>query len=213
METGWATPLDNYCERMGPGLLAEPLNAVSNASFFLAALYGFALWRRSGDRGVLLLAVIAVMVGTGSTLFHTLATRWAALADVIPIGIFIAVGFYLVMNRLLGLRTPWAAAATVVFFAISPLVSTAVAPVVGSSAGYVPTLAALLGVGAFLRWTGRPGGAFVLATGLVFLVSLGMRIADLPACGALPIGTHFLWHLLNGLVLALVMRSVAKNPG
>ena len=29
--------MDAYCERVGPGLLAEPLNAVSNISFLLAA--------------------------------------------------------------------------------------------------------------------------------------------------------------------------------
>jgi hypothetical protein len=29
--------MDVYCERTGPGLLAEPLNAVTNASFLIAA--------------------------------------------------------------------------------------------------------------------------------------------------------------------------------
>ena len=43
-------PLLLYCERLGPGLWAEPLNAVSNLAFF-----GFAwkLWRenRGGEPG------------------------------------------------------------------------------------------------------------------------------------------------------------------
>ena len=29
--------LDLYCERLGPGLLAEPLNAVTNGAFLVAA--------------------------------------------------------------------------------------------------------------------------------------------------------------------------------
>jgi hypothetical protein len=29
--------IDAYCERIGPGLLAEPLNALPNASFLIAA--------------------------------------------------------------------------------------------------------------------------------------------------------------------------------
>ena len=33
----WSEPLNLYCERLGPGLWAEPLNAVSNAAFFIAA--------------------------------------------------------------------------------------------------------------------------------------------------------------------------------
>ena len=38
--------MDAYCERVGPGLLAEPLNAVSNASFLLAALAAWVLAAR-----------------------------------------------------------------------------------------------------------------------------------------------------------------------
>jgi len=29
--------MDGYCERVGPGLWAEPLNAVSNAAFLIGA--------------------------------------------------------------------------------------------------------------------------------------------------------------------------------
>jgi len=29
--------MDAYCERLGPGLFAEPLNALTNVSFLLAA--------------------------------------------------------------------------------------------------------------------------------------------------------------------------------
>jgi len=43
----WFAPIDAYCERLGPGLLAEPLNALSNAAFFIAALWA----ARAGDRG------------------------------------------------------------------------------------------------------------------------------------------------------------------
>ena len=46
----WRSHLDLYCERLGPGFWAEPLNAVSNAAFILAAAYGFVLWRRRARR-------------------------------------------------------------------------------------------------------------------------------------------------------------------
>ena len=35
----WLAPVDAYCERIAPGLLGEPLNALSNISFFLAAFF------------------------------------------------------------------------------------------------------------------------------------------------------------------------------
>ena len=36
--------IDVYCERVGPGLWAEPVNALTNAAFFLA---GWLLWRNA----------------------------------------------------------------------------------------------------------------------------------------------------------------------
>ncbi len=40
----WSATLDFYCERVAPGLWGEPLNAISNGAFWLAALW---LWWRS----------------------------------------------------------------------------------------------------------------------------------------------------------------------
>ena len=34
----WTDPIDAYCERLGPGFWAEPLNAWTNLAFLLAAL-------------------------------------------------------------------------------------------------------------------------------------------------------------------------------
>ena len=41
----WAENIDLYCERTGPGLWAEPLNALSNLAFIAVAVI---LWRRAG---------------------------------------------------------------------------------------------------------------------------------------------------------------------
>lgn len=204
--------IDDYCERTDPSFWAEPLNAISNLSFFLAALYGFLLWRRSGfsDRWIALLALVAASVGTGSFLFHTLATPTAMLADVIPIAVYIAIGFALVLHRLVGLTAWGAILATAAFMLLSPMAARIVAPVFGSSAGYVPVLVALLLIGGGLTLRRVPGGGAILAAGLVFTVSIGLRMGDLPLCDAWPHGTHVGWHLLNGLVLALVMRALNR---
>jgi hypothetical protein len=46
----------------------------------------------------------------------------------------------------------------------------------------------------------------LLASAGVFCVALVCRSIDLVVCRQFPIGTHFLWHLLNGLVVYLAMR-------
>jgi hypothetical protein len=38
-------------------------------------------------------------------------------------------------------------------------------------------------------------------------VSLTFRSIDMTVCDALPLGTHFLWHSLNGLALYLLLGA------
>src|SRR5688572_14997475 len=82
--------IDIYCERLGPGFWAEPLNALSNISFFIAAFFAWQLAKKylMFHRGTMILIGLLVCIGTGSFLFHTLAVRWAMLTDTIPILLF-----------------------------------------------------------------------------------------------------------------------------
>ena len=100
----WTRQIDGYCERLGPGFWAEPLNAATNAAFILAALLGLWLACRSGrlDGPVNWLVAVTLAVGTGSFLFHTYATAWAALADTGPIALFILSYIAIAMNRFAG---------------------------------------------------------------------------------------------------------------
>lgn len=210
----WFQPIDAYCERTDPSFWAEPLNAVSNLSFLAAMIYGLGLAFGDGRRDgwTATLAATAGLVGIGSFLFHTVATRWAALADVVPIALFIALGFALVMRRLAGASPLLAVLATALFMAASVPIGGALRPMLGSSAAYGPALAALLLVGGMLHALRVAGGGHLLAAGAVFGISILFRMADMRFCDAIPFGTHVGWHLLNGLVLALVLRAVA-TPG
>lgn len=200
--------LDNYCERVGPEFWSEPLNAMTNAAFLIAALVAFLIWRRKtpNDLAGFGLIVVLAAIGIGSFLFHTFATRWASLADVIPIAIFIHFYLFLALNRFLQLQW-WAALGIVIaFFAVTPFAGQAIAPLVGSSAGYVPALLAIFVVGILFVPKNQKLGLQVLLTGLVFLASLTFRTMDEPLCVHLAFGTHFLWHVLNGVVLFLLIR-------
>jgi hypothetical protein len=204
----WFDPVDNYCERLDPSFWAEPLNALSNASFIAAGLLLLVHWQRLPVRSITALALIinVLVIGIGSFLFHTNANRWSSLADVIPITVFIHFYLLLALRFYLGLNGWIAAAMTLAFFAASPFIGSLLEPMMGSSAMYAPALAAIIGVG-FAAHSGQSNIAHGLyLAGAVFAISIGFRAADLRFCEAMPPGTHFVWHLLNGLVLYLLVR-------
>ncbi|MEF2550749.1 ceramidase domain-containing protein [Aurantimonas sp. A2-1-M11] len=211
----WTQPIDAYCERLGDGFWAEPLNALSNLAFLLAAAIGLALWRRTGrsDRPLFLLSCLVAVIGVGSFLFHTFANRWSSLADVLPIALFIYAYFFLALLRLVGLGRWVAGLGTAGFLVASILSEPFLAGLVGSSAGYVPALLAMLGIGSYLVATGHGAGPLVLAAGMVFTVSLGMRMADAPLCAAWPTGTHVFWHILNAATLKLLLAATTRTRG
>jgi hypothetical protein len=219
MPSSWFSPVDSYCERVSTAFWAEPLNALSNGSFLLAAAFAFLRWRRQGgeDWPVLWLVVVTSVVGIGSFLFHTFANRWSLLADVLPIAVFIYSYFLLAQRRYLKLGLPQAIAATVLFvgfnisferlwFALFPGVH------LNGSVGYIPALLAMLGVGLACLLTERlaAGRALFLAAG-TFALSLFFRSIDSAVCSALPLGTHVLWHVLNGLVLWILMNAALSH--
>ncbi|WP_170108072.1 hypothetical protein [Donghicola tyrosinivorans] len=49
-----------------------------------------------------------------------------------------------------------------------------------------------------------------LAAG-TFALSLVFRAIDLQVCGALPIGTHYLWHLLNGAMVGFLLVALVRH--
>jgi Ceramidase len=210
----WSTPLDLYCERTDASFWSEPVNAVSNAAFLIAAAAAFHLWRR-GDRAdwpaLALIAVVAA-VGVGSFVFHTVATRAAILADVIPIAVFIYGYLLLALIRFLHFRCV-AAAAIVVAFAAGAQALSALAPprLLNGSVGYLPALIALIAVALAAREERTRRGLGLAA--LVFAISLGFRTADMALCPELPLGTHFVWHILNAVVLFMLLRTAmaARN--
>ncbi|MER2253398.1 ceramidase domain-containing protein [Methylorubrum podarium] len=216
MDASWFEPVRAYCERTDAAFWAEPVNALSNAAFLIAA--ALAARRARGDGPVLALAGIVFVVGIGSFLFHTLANRWSMLADVIPIAVFIYGYFALAMARFFGLRPAAATALTLAFaglsFGLTPaldaLSGRSVSGLTNGSIDYVPAILALLGVGlALLRRA--PGTArSVLATAGIFLVSLTFRTVDVGVCARLPLGTHFLWHGLNAVVLYRLLIAATR---
>src|SRR5918999_6520207 len=102
--------MDAYCERVGMGVFAEPLNAVSNMSFLLAAWAAWVLASRTGalSAGVRVLIAIAASVGIGSILWHTYPTPLTLILDIVPILVFIICYIWLYTRNVIRMRSLFA---------------------------------------------------------------------------------------------------------
>ena len=223
MPSSWFEPIDLYCERTDPSFWSEPLNALSNAAFLVAAGAGFVLWRRAGSRdaaGLWLVAAVAI-VRIGSFLFHTFANRWSMFADVIPIAVFVYSYVVLALRRYLGLG--WLAMLVAIgAFALLDVYFARLWSLLfgdmtlNGSIRYFPPALALIVVGALCAMRSDPTGRSqtaaraLLGAMAVFAVSLTFRSIDQNICGSFPTGSHVLWHLLNGLVLFLLIAAAIR---
>lgn len=213
-----------YCERaFSPDFWAEPLNALSNLAFIVAAVMVYADLRASrvttGRRRILALIVLLMIVGVGSFLFHTYATEWSRFADIAPIAVFVAVYIVLALNWFLGLGIAFSVLVSVSVVGLTVamfLFGTAL----NGSLAYAPALVSLLAVGTWLHRRGHGATDWILSAFCVFFVSLTFRTIDgWPEAAPLgclvhetgdktvTIGTHPLWHLLNAVTLYLLLRA------
>lgn len=202
----WTKTVDGYCERMRPEYWAEPVNAVTNLAFIIASVI---MWRRTGGMPLArALCVVLFAIGVGSYLFHTHAQPWAGLADVAPIVAFILLYIFAINRHGIGLGLWPALGATSLFIPYAGMMVPIfqMVPGLGVSAAYGPVPLLILLYAAFLR-DKMPDLARGLASGAVLLiVSLIFRTIDEPLCNSWALGTHFMWHLLNGVMLGWMIE-------
>jgi Ceramidase len=203
------TYMDAYCERTAPGLLNEPLNAITNSSFLIAALAAWYLAKPLGrlSTGIQILIWLAASVGIGSLLWHTVPNGWTLLLDIIPILIFLIWFFWLYMRSVAGMPIPLVLAAIAAFLVASILAQRG-ANLLHGALYYTPALVLLFVLGVFHARERATARFTLLASAGVYALALFFRTIDLEVCSSFPIGTHFLWHSLNGLAAYLAMRCL-----
>lgn len=212
--------IDIYCERIDYGFWAEPINAITNAAFLMAAALAAHQARKFKvlDAPIVGMILILTAIGIGSFLFHTLATPWAMLADTTPILLF-QIGFlglyavwvmkyrFIGTGILLGLFFVLIAG----FGGLQSWMSSAFGFALNGSLGYIPALLFLIGLGIYHRLHFKFEEYKLLIAAGVFAVSLTFRSVDNLICPYMWIGTHFVWHCLNAIVLYLCLRVLIAN--
>lgn len=205
--------IDIYCERLVPGLLAEPLNLFSNASFLVAAYfcirYQKTLTKKSIPPSVKWLTGWLFLVGIGSMIFHSFANLLSQFLDVGPIGIFVLSFLYL-WNRQVLQRSNLRMLGDLAILAILTALIMTLVPknAVGGSQGYF-SVVIFLGYYGFLYHKYHREKGLIKAAGL-FVIALIFRSLDEALCHIFPHGLHFLWHLCVGGVGFICLYEFIK---
>lgn len=207
--------IDIYCERLDPSFWAEPINAVTNLAFIAVGVWAI----RGSSQAGKMLGLLTVLVGVGSLAFHTFATPWAAALDVGFIALFILALAYLAPRHLWN-QTPGMSVVASVLVSVVIATVSILAPSLEALFGYFPPglyVGAWLSLAIYavisLRGDSVNSGRWLALATTIFPISLLARELDTPLCESIPIGLHWLWHLLNSVVLGLCAWAFHATKG
>jgi hypothetical protein len=199
----WFDSVDIYCERLEASFWAEPINAISNLSFIVA---GFFLWRLRSSHSKLI-ATLVILIGLGSFSFHTFANRLTGLLDVLAIALYL-VAFAFLIPKQWSRNSILIQLGSIVLLILSIVLAQLLISHLKPALPWLPpgvylgAWLALIMFALVTQYSNKAAARFLWLAVIVFPASLLSRQLDLPLCGSIG-GSHWLWHLLNGLTLFL----------
>lgn len=208
--------IDIYCERISPEIFSEPINFITNVAFWITF---FLLLKKHNkkhyeDEGIriysFILIVLVFLIGTGSFLFHLFGNLWSLLADTVPIMIFILLYLYLAVRYYLKQTLAVSAFAIFLFLILNYSLSYFGIQEISS---YLMALFSMLIISYITYRENKLDISYgLLLSSIIFIISLGFRQLDLYACTQFSLGTHWIWHILNSILLyTLVVLFIERK--
>jgi len=204
--------IDLYCERLGPEFWSEPVNALTNAAFLISGYLIFRLADKQQPAYIpaLLLAAISIAIGIGSFVFHTLATATSRWLDIIPILLFQLTFIWFYTTKLIDISKIKATVLLILYLAVA-LYCRQFPQILNGSLIYAPALSIMLCIAIWHYSRSLPHRTILFWGCGIFALSITCRTIDSQVCDALPLGTHFLWHLFNGVVVYLCAQALVGS--
>lgn len=180
--------------------------------FILAA--GLCGWRHAVRNGVLtvgtgLMLTTIIAIGLGSIVFHIYPVRLTLVMDVAPITLFQFIFLWLYLKKAFSASFTTSAVICAVV-ALLIVFSYRFLDYINASSPYLPALVVLSAMVIWFRHTKGKWDLTVVAALLLFSVALIFRTIDNALC-VYGVGTHFIWHTLNGIVLYLFYLTIANT--
>jgi hypothetical protein len=214
------TPLTHWygvCERSGEGFLAEPLNVVSSFAFIAVAIAVYRHYKNHEDLeskwiwDIHALTFITFLIGVNSVIFHAFPNPTTELADTLTIVLFIILYFWSVLYRIGRTNFFQALICFVAFVGFSHVLVAQFPRALNDSIGYLSSMVALIMIAVHLHLRARRSASQFMFAALIGVVSLSCRIVDRVLCEHTHIGTHFLWHILNAILIYILLKQLVRN--
>jgi hypothetical protein len=214
------TPVTHWygvCERTGLGIIAEPMNVLSSFMFMIVAVSIYRYYHKHEDLehkwiwDIHALTFITFMIGVCSTVFHANPTPVTEMFDESSIVLFIVLYFWSVLFRIGRCTMFQAGICFVAFVGFSHMLVSQFPHAMNDSIGYLSSMIALIMIAVYLHLKARPSSQHFLIAALVGVVSLFCRAIDRDICPEFPLGTHFLWHVLNATLLYILLKQIIRN--
>lgn len=210
--------IDHYCERITTSLWDEPFNIISNIAFIIVAIVVFRKAQSTIPAGnnrytdIWILTALILTIGVGSALWHILAQYWALWTDRTPILLFISLFLLSCLVRVLHLSLVKAIIVLLILHASNGLVlSIFPTATLNGSLFYLPTALLLFGISFVLWHKGDRQKSYFLAGSILLTIAITFRTVDLSACGTIPVGTHFIWHILVAITIYVLMTALLNS--
>jgi hypothetical protein len=202
----------HYCESPIFSSFFEPLNTVTNLFFMIVGCILIVQLRRKGklDSKAIYLSSLMILIGFGSFAWHFYRSDITLLADSIPIAIFVISYLYFYLAHITK-KNIYRLLLFLGFFIYTPILTIFLNRHSGDlfgngGAGYIAAISYFLLLQIFNYINSIPVISRSLLIILIFSISIFARQIDMYACEKIAFGTHFLWHILNSLVLYLMIR-------
>ncbi len=209
MQNVYSQSVVEYCERVGNSLLSEPINLFSNLAFFIAALLAYRLIVKFKlGTAYKVIALIILVIGIGSSAWHSVRTPFAHAMDFLPIFAFFLLYLYQLVKRLTTNKY-LPALVTLGFLGLQIAMSIMFPTVLNGSVRHVVNLFLLSGVIYIVNAQNKIKDYLVWMF-VCYLVAVICRTLDNTVCSYFPIGTHFLWHILTASTVYFAFKSLVS---
>ena len=202
-----------YCEQPVFSGFFEPFNTITNIFFIIAGILLIYQLKKSNkiDAKAIYLSTLLIIIGIGSFAWHLYRKDFTLLIDSIPIGIFILsyLYFYLtITTEKLYLRITIYLGFYIYTILLSYLLKNLTNTIVfgNGGLGYIIAISYFILLQAYNYFKFREIVKKSLIISFILLTSILLRQLDLSICNTIAIGTHFIWHTLNSIVLYLFVK-------